>query len=94
MAGLLGPILFVVIVVGGLGSLPGAFVASLLIGLVQTFAVAINASLADLVGPDFASVFGELGHVTVAQIAPVLPYLMLVLVLVLRPTGLFGNRET
>ncbi|MDH8404897.1 branched-chain amino acid ABC transporter permease, partial [Klebsiella pneumoniae] len=37
MAGLLGPILFVVVVVGGLGSLPGAFIASLLIGFVQTF---------------------------------------------------------
>src|SRR5947199_67207 len=45
MAGLLGPILFVVVVVGGLGSLPGAFVASLLIGLVQTFAVSMNGSL-------------------------------------------------
>jgi len=33
------------IVVGGLGSLPGAFVASLLIGLVQTFAVSMNGSL-------------------------------------------------
>ena len=94
MAGLLGPILFVVIVVGGLGSLAGAFVASLLIGLIQTFAVAINVSLADMVGGDAASRFGELGHVTVAQIAPVLPYLLLVLVLILRPTGLFGNRET
>src|SRR3984957_10345919 len=41
MAGLLGPILFVVVVVGGLGSLPGAFIASLLIGLVQTFAVSM-----------------------------------------------------
>ncbi len=51
MAALLGPILFVVIVVGGLGSLTGAFVASLLIGLIQTFAVAINYSLADLFGP-------------------------------------------
>src|SRR5947207_10606226 len=44
MAGLLGPILFVVVVVGGLGSLAGAFVASLLIGLVQTFAVSVNIS--------------------------------------------------
>ena len=42
MAGLLGPILFVVVVVGGLGSLPGAFAASLLIGLIQTFAVSVN----------------------------------------------------
>ncbi len=48
MAASLGPILFVVVVVGGLGSLPGAFVASLLIGLVQTFAVALNVSLADV----------------------------------------------
>ena len=49
MAASLGPILFVVVVVGGLGSLPGAFVASLLIGLIQTFAVALNVSLADVV---------------------------------------------
>ena len=46
MAALLGPILFVVIVFGGLGSLPGAFIASLVIGLIQTFAVALNGSLA------------------------------------------------
>ena len=46
MAELLGPILFVVVVVGGLGSLRGAFIASLLIGLVQTFAVSMNGSLA------------------------------------------------
>ena len=94
MAGLLGPILFVVIVVGGLGSLAGAFIASLLIGLIQTFAVAINASLADLIGPRGADMLGDLGQVTVAQIAPVIPYLLLVLVLVFRPTGLLGNRES
>jgi len=73
MAGLLGPILFVVIVVGGLGSLSGAFVASLLIGLVQTFAVSANGSLADLfaafgVTPDPGSVFSDLWNVTIAQI--------------------------
>ena len=45
MAALLGPILFVVVVVGGLGSLPGAFFASLLIGLLQTFAIAVDLSL-------------------------------------------------
>jgi branched-chain amino acid transport system permease protein len=99
MAGLLGPILFVIVVVGGLGSLPGAFVASLLIGLVQTFAVSVNVSLNDLIGAlgltlDARSPFAELANVTVAQIAPVIPYLLLVLILVLRPTGLFGTRET
>ncbi|GGC51921.1 branched-chain amino acid ABC transporter permease [Chelatococcus reniformis] len=94
MAALLGPILFVVIVVGGLGSLAGAFVASLLIGLVQTFAVAINVSLADVVGAEAAARLGDLGTVTVAQIAPVIPYLLLVLVLIFRPKGLMGTRET
>jgi len=99
MAGLLGPILFVVVVVGGLGSLPGAFIASLLIGLIQTVAVSMNASLADLLGAfgltvDQRSPFADLWNVTIAQIAPVIPYLLLVLVLILRPTGLFGTRET
>src|SRR3990167_5037337 len=46
MAASVGSIIFVVVVVGGMGSLAGAFLASLLIGLVQTFAVAIDHSLA------------------------------------------------
>ncbi|NBS21685.1 MAG: branched-chain amino acid ABC transporter permease [Betaproteobacteria bacterium] len=80
MAALLGPILFVVVVLGGLGSLTGAFIASLLIGLVQTFAVAVNLSLSDLLhfisfDPNAGSVLADLWRVTVAQIAPVIPYL-------------------
>ena len=47
MAVALGPIVFVVVVVGGLGSIPGAFIASMLIGIVQTFAVALDYSLLD-----------------------------------------------
>ena len=31
---------------------------------------------------------------TIAQIAPILPYLLLVLVLIFRPTGLLGTRDT
>lgn len=98
MAGLLGPILFVVIVFGGLGSLPGAFIASLIIGLVQTFAVALNGSLASLFGPldpSFnATVLSDVWNVTIAQIAPILPYVLLVLILIFRPMGLMGARET
>src|SRR5207249_5946732 len=45
MAQVLGSIVFVVVVIGGLGSLTGAFVASLLIGIVQTFAVAMDVSV-------------------------------------------------
>lgn len=96
MAMVFGPILFVVIVVGGLGSLPGAFVASILIGLIQTFAIAMNGSVSDL-----ARMFGvisppgfleEIWTVSIAQVAPVMPYLLMVVLLIVRPTGLFGRR--
>jgi branched-chain amino acid transport system permease protein len=98
MAASLGPILFVVVVVGGLGSLPGALVASLLIGLVQTFAVAINVSLADVLGHlglqlTRDSIGGDLWTATVAQVAPIIPYMLLVLVLIFRPKGLMGDRD-
>ena len=99
MAASLGPILFVVVVVGGLGSLPGAFIASLLIGLIQTFAVALNVSLADVLGHlgltlTRDSVGGDLWMATVAQVAPIIPYMLLVLVLIFRPKGLMGDRDT
>jgi len=98
MAAALGPILFVVVVVGGLGSLWGAFLASLLIGLVQTFAVSINLSVADVLGgvgvaPPAGGVLSDIWSVTVAQLAPIIPYLLLVLILIFRPTGLLGTRE-
>jgi branched-chain amino acid transport system permease protein len=43
-----GTLVFVVVVVGGLGSLEGALVASLLIGLFISFSAGLNWSLADL----------------------------------------------
>ena len=99
MAHLLGPILFVVVVLGGLGSLAGAFIASLLIGLIQTFAIAIDYSLGDPLravgmGAPVQGVLSDLWQVTVAQVGPVVPYLLLVLMLIFRPTGLMGTRET
>ncbi len=99
MAAALGPIVFVVVVVGGLGSIPGALIASMLIGIVQTFAVALDYSLLDLfrvldvkVAP--ASLMHEVYSIRIAQAAPLIPYLMLVLMLMLRPRGLLGTRET
>ncbi|HEY3099864.1 MAG TPA: branched-chain amino acid ABC transporter permease [Methylomirabilota bacterium] len=99
MAQVLGSIVFVVVVIGGLGSLTGAFAASLLIGIVQTFAVAVNVSvggaLAALGVPvQTGGALHDLWKVTVAQIAPILPYVLLVATLIVRPTGLFGTRET
>ena len=99
MAEVLGSIIFVVVVIGGLGSVTGAFVASMLIGVLQTFAVALNYSLQDVwtalgIGLDTQSALADLWTVTVAQIAPIMPYLLLVLVLIVRPMGLFGTRDT
>jgi branched-chain amino acid transport system permease protein len=99
MAQVLGSVVFVVVVVGGLGSLSGAFVASLLIGVVQTFAVALNVSVGNVlmalgVPVEASAALHDIWKVTVAQVAPILPYLLLVLVLMVRPTGLFGTRET
>ena len=98
MAGAVGSIIFVVVVVGGLGSLAGAFWASLLIGLVQTLAVALDYSLASaLQALGIAVHEGTWGwpllKLTAAQVAPILPYLLLVLMLILRPRGLLGTRE-
>ena len=94
MAQTLGPIVFVVVVVGGMGSLAGAFAASLLIGLTQTFAVAVNASLGDVLRPLGLAAHGDLARITLAQVAPMLPFLLLVLILIVRPRGLLGVRET
>ena len=48
MAATVGSVIFVVVVVGGMGSLSGAFLASVLIGVIQTFAVAFDFSVATL----------------------------------------------
>lgn len=98
MALSVGSIIFVVVVVGGMGSLLGAFLTSLFIGLLQTFAVVLDYSALDLLrvwGIEAApqSWFTPLLRLTVSQIAPIVPYLLLVLVLVLRPRGLLGKRE-
>lgn len=95
----LGSIVFVVVVLGGLGSLTGAFIASLIIGILQTVAIAVDGSLADIfalfgVTITRESFMHDLWLATLPQVAPLLPYLLLVLVLIFRPTGLFGTRET
>jgi branched-chain amino acid transport system permease protein len=52
---------------------------SLALGLLQTLAVSFDHPLG----------FGA----SLAQLAPVLPYALMVLVLVLRPQGLFGAKD-
>jgi len=98
LAHAVGPIVFVVVVVGGLGSLAGALIASMLIGIVQTFAVAVDYSLLDLfraLGLTItrATPLYELWSIKVATAAPIVPYLLLVLMLIVRPRGLLGTRD-
>jgi len=97
MAASVGPIVFVVAVVGGMGSLAGAFLASLLIGVLQTFAIALDWSLAGMLGALGIAVTEQtplysLWKLQLSQVAPVLPYLLLVLMLIFRPKGLLGTR--
>ncbi|WP_061136364.1 branched-chain amino acid ABC transporter permease [Caballeronia fortuita] len=92
MADAMGPIVFVVVVTGGLGSLSGALVASLLIGCVQTFAIGASATAGGIATSLGVSLPPAWATLTVAQLAPVLPYLLLVAMLAARPRGLFGER--
>ena len=92
MAESVGSIVFVVVVAGGLGSLAGAFVASLAVGFLQTFAAASDASLGALAARWGVALAPEWGALTLAQAAPLLPYLLLVAMLAVRPRGLFGQR--
>jgi len=97
MAASVGPIVFVVAVVGGMGSLAGAFLASLLIGVLQTFAIALDWSLAGMLATVGIHVSEQtflysLWKLQLSQVAPVLPYLLLVLMLIFRPKGLLGTR--
>jgi branched-chain amino acid transport system permease protein len=98
MAFSVGGVIFVVVVVGGMGSLAGAFLASLLIGVLQTFAVAMDTSVVSAVQnlgvmltPDTLGY--TLWKLKISQVAPILPYLFLVLILIFRPKGLLGKRE-
>jgi branched-chain amino acid transport system permease protein len=98
MAATVGSIIFVVVVVGGMGSLVGALLASLLIGVVQTYAVALDYSFVSLFSLFGARITPEtfgfpLWKLTISQVAAILPYLMLVLILIFRPRGLMGTRE-
>ena len=61
---------FVVIVIGGFGSLFGAFIASLTIGELQSF-----------------------GILWFPRLAMVFQFLLMAIVLIVRPTGLFGEKE-
>src|SRR5690606_25690505 len=92
----LGVMVFVVVVVGGLGSLEGAMLASLLIGVITSLAVSVDASLADLLGAvgarQWAEDMGGLLTLKLSSLAATLPFALMLLVLLVRPSGLMGEK--
>jgi len=98
MAHQLGPIIFVVIVIGGLGSLGGAVIAALGIGILTNMAISYDISFQPFfamlgVSADAVGIGKDLMAVSSGSIASILPYLLLVLMLIFRPRGLFGTRD-
>ena len=91
-----GVMVFVVVVVGGLGSLGGAMLASLLIGVLTSLAVGVDRSLADafaLVGAhDWATSVGGLLTLKLSSLAATLPFALMLLILLVRPSGLMGEK--
>ena len=74
---------FVVIVIGGIGSIRGAFVAALLVGCVDTLGRAFGPLLLRmLLEPAAAAQTGR-------TLAPMLIYILMAAILFLRPSGLF-----
>ena len=93
MAQELGTIIFVVVVIGGLGSLNGALAASLLIGVMTSFAVGVESTFGDLFHAVGLSGISGLDDVELSSVAGVLPYALMLLVLLCRPAGFAGNRD-
>lgn len=93
MAAQLGTIVFVVVVIGGLGSIIGAFVAAMGVGLLQTALVAVDLRVAQLLPEALGPLLAAVGALKVSQLAPMLPYALMVAMLLLRPRGLFGQRD-
>jgi branched-chain amino acid transport system permease protein len=74
---------FVVIIIGGIGSIRGAFIAAILVGLIDTIG---RAFLPDLL----RAVFNSRTAATVAPaMSSMMIYLLMAVVLMLRPEGLF-----
>lgn len=77
---------FVVVVIGGIGSIKGALVGALLVGMVDTMGKAfLPTLLARVMEPSAANTMG-------AGLASMLIYILMASVLLIRPQGLFGAR--
>jgi branched-chain amino acid transport system permease protein len=76
---------FVVIVIGGIGSIKGAFIGALLVGLTDTLGRALLPTFfATFMAPAAANSMG-------ASLASMAIYILMAGVLIFRPRGLFGG---
>ncbi len=77
---------FVVIVIGGIGSIKGALIGSLLVGLTDT--------LGGVLLPEFFKLFMDNASATSvgSSLSTMLIYILMAIVLVMKPTGLFGAK--
>ena len=79
-------LVFVVIVIGGIGSIKGALIGALLVGMTDTLGKALLPGL-------FAQFMeGSAANTTGAGLASMLIYILMAMLLLVRPTGLFGAR--
>jgi branched-chain amino acid transport system permease protein len=77
---------FVVIVIGGIGSIRGALVGAIIVGVVDTLGRAfLRPLLATVISPNAADSAGP-------ALASMLIYLLMAVVLAIRPAGLFQSR--
>ncbi len=77
---------FVVIVIGGIGSIKGALVGAILVGLTDT--------LGGVLLPELFRLFMDNSAATAtgSALATMLIYILMAVVLILKPTGLYGDR--
>lgn len=73
---------FVIVVVGGMGSIPGAYVAALLIAELK--AICVWLGVVDIMGVD----------ISFTKLTLVVEFLVMAVVLVIRPWGLFGRPQS
>jgi branched-chain amino acid transport system permease protein len=84
----IGLVAFPVIVLGGLTSLAGALVAGLLLGVLQAFSDGILTPIAEDFLRSYTTIYSA------GALQQVVPYALLVIVLLVRPQGIFGRRGT
>lgn len=84
----IGLVAFPVIVVGGLDSLVGALIAGFLLGMLEAFTEGMLTPNLEELLRSFTSID------SVGALQQVIPYAALVVMLLIRPQGIFGNRGT